>query len=70
MLSGTKCQTVNPSAGHSHPLTGSSGKVVLLFLLAFPLAVRHSTGLRGPLAVVTGFVAFGVFQAVEYLLLR
>jgi len=32
--------------------------------------VRHSTGLRGPLAVVTGFVAFGVFQAVEYLLLR
>ncbi len=43
---------------------------LLLFLVAFPLAVRHSTGLRGPAAAVTGVVAFGVFQAVEYLVLR
>lgn len=43
---------------------------VLLFLVAFPLAVRHSTGLRGPAVAVTGVVAFGVLQAVEYLVLR
>jgi hypothetical protein len=43
---------------------------VLLFLVAFPLAVRHSTGLRGPAAALTGVVAFSVFQAVEYLVLR
>jgi hypothetical protein len=43
---------------------------LLLFLVAFPLAVRHSTGLRGPAAVLTGLLAFGMFQGVEYLLLR
>lgn len=43
---------------------------LLLFLVAFPLAVGHSTRLRGAAAAVTGVVAFVVFQGVEYLLLR
>ena len=43
---------------------------LLLFLVAFPLAVRHSTRLRGAAAVVTGVVAFIVFQCVEYLIVR
>jgi hypothetical protein len=43
---------------------------VLLFLVAFPLAVRHGTQLRGAAAATTGVVAFVVFQGVEYLLIR
>jgi hypothetical protein len=43
---------------------------VLLFLFVFPLAVRHSTSLRGAAAAVTGVLAFGVLQGVEYLFVR
>ena len=46
------------------------GVYLLLFLVAFPLAVRHSTRLRGTAAVVVGVIAFGVFQGVELLLIR
>lgn len=43
---------------------------LLLFLVAFPLAVRHSTRLHGVAAVLTAVLAFGVLQGVEYLILR
>jgi hypothetical protein len=43
---------------------------LLLFLVTFPLAVRHSTRLRGAGALVTGVAAFAVFQPVEYLVIR
>ena len=43
---------------------------LLIFLVAFPLAVRHSTGITGWRAAVIGVLAFVVFQGVEYVFIR
>jgi hypothetical protein len=43
---------------------------LLLFLVAFPMAVRHSTGVRGWRAGVIGVAAFAVFQGFELVFIR
>jgi hypothetical protein len=43
---------------------------LLLFLVAFPVAVRHSTGITGWRAAVIGVLAFVAFQGFEYMFIR
>jgi hypothetical protein len=43
---------------------------VVLFVVAFPVAVKRSTGIGGWRAVGIGLAAFGVFQVVEYVFIR
>jgi len=43
---------------------------LLLFLVAFPVAVRHSTGITGWRATVIGVLAFVAFQGFEYVFIR
>jgi hypothetical protein len=43
---------------------------LLLFLVAFPIAVRHSTGIHGWRATLIALAAFAVFQCFEYVFIR
>ena len=43
---------------------------LLLLLVAFPLAVRHGTGITGWRAAVIGVLGFLVFQGFEYVFIR
>jgi hypothetical protein len=43
---------------------------LLIFLVAFPVAVRHGTGITGWRAAAVGAAAFAVFQGFEYLFIR
>jgi hypothetical protein len=43
---------------------------LLLFLVAVPMAVRHSTGIQGWRATVIALAAFAVFQGFEYVFIR
>lgn len=43
---------------------------LLVFLVAFPAAVRHSTDVRGWRSAAVGVVAFAVFQGFEYVFIR
>ena len=43
---------------------------LLLFLVAFPAAVRHGTGITGWRAAVIGVLAFLVLQGFEYVFIR
>jgi hypothetical protein len=38
--------------------------------VAFPVAVRHSTGITGWRAAVIGVLAFVAFQGFEYMFIR
>ena len=43
---------------------------LILFVVAFFVAVRHCTGVRGWRAAGIGLAAFGVLQVVEYVFIR
>jgi hypothetical protein len=43
---------------------------LLLFLVAYPLAVKHATGAAWAKAIPVGIVAFIVFQGFEYVFIR